>query len=253
MSAGLYRLCRADGYEPVHLSSEVIRPTSKQTTYHLLCRDCEQCLCQGGERWVLPLLPRVAGSFPLLDYTKTCLPIYSDEERAVFSTAANPNIDAAKLIHFAIGLFWKASVHSWRGKESEPAVPLGQHQEALRLYLLGQAELPADVALVISLDSAPVRLIGFIEPYRADGGEFSKFLCFVPGMLLALYTGAGAQDALNLLSVNASTHRNLQFEEISKRIRGLSRRMTANAYRTNKLIQNTAEIEAMGLGIRIGQ
>ena len=61
----------------------------------------------------------------MLDHTKTCAPIYSDEEREVFSTAANPNVDTAKLIHFAIGLFWKASAHSWRSKESEPAIALG--------------------------------------------------------------------------------------------------------------------------------
>ena len=161
----------------------------------------------------------------MLDHTKTCAPIYSDEERKVFSTAANPNVDTAKLIHFAIGLFWKASAHSWRSKESEPAIALGQYQEALRLYLLGQAQLPADVALVISLDNAPVRLVGFVEPYRAEGGEFAKLLCFVPGMLLSLCVGHEAQKALNVLSVNASKDQNLQVEELSKKMRGLSRLM----------------------------
>ena len=123
-----------------------------------------------------PIAAESSRSFPLLDHTKTCALIYSDEEREIFSTAANPDIDTAKLIHFAIGLFWKASAHSWKSTESEPAIALGQYQEALRLYLLGQAQLPADVARVISLDNAPVRLIGFVEPYRAEGGEYTKFI-----------------------------------------------------------------------------
>lgn len=252
MSAGLYRLCRADRYEPVRLSSDVIRPTSQQTTHHLLCRDCEQRLSREGEGWVLPLLPKVASPFPLLDRTRLSAPIYSDEERKIFSTAASSDVDAAKLIHFSIGLFWKAAVHSWKGLESAPAIELGTYREALRLYLLGKSELPAEVALVISLDNAPVRLIGFVEPYRANGGDLAKFLCFVPGMLLALCVGTDAQDALNLLSVNASTGRNIQVEELSKKMRHVSRLMTANARRTKKLIENTAQIEAKGLGIRLG-
>jgi hypothetical protein len=253
MSAGLYRLCRAEGYEPVRLTAEVIRPTSRQVTHHLLCSGCEQRLSRKGERWVIPLLPTVAGAFPLLDRVRTNAPVYSDEEREIFATALNRDVDAAKLIHFALGLFWKASVHSWNSDEAGPVVDLGEYREGVRRFLLEGEDLPPEIALVISLDNAPVRLIGFVEPYQGHGGDFTKFLCFVPGMLMALCIGQGAKHTLNLLSVTASEGQHIQVEELSKMVRNVSRSMTVNARYTEKLLKNRADIDAKGLGIRLGQ
>jgi hypothetical protein len=209
-------------------------------------------LSRGGEAWTIPLLPSVDGPFPLLDRVRAIPALYTDDEREVYATLPNPEIDAGKLMHFALGMFWKASVHSWKSSSDTPHIDLGPYREFLRRYLLGEEALPDDVALVVSLDNAPVRLIGFVSPYKADGGDFEKHLCFVPGMLMALVTGYGAQEALNILSLNGSPTQNVQVEELSQLMRNVSRSVVKNARRTRKLDETNAEIEARGLGIRFG-
>jgi hypothetical protein len=83
--------------------------------------------------------------------------------------ATNPDIDVPKLIYFAAGLFYKAAVHSWIGGETKPRIDLREADiEALRLYLVGQTDLPNRIALCITVDSSSVVLPAMIDPYRAE-------------------------------------------------------------------------------------
>lgn len=253
MSRSLYALCRTDEYEPVRISREAVYPTSRQTTHPLFCGDCEQLLSRGGESWVLPLLPTLGGPFPLRERLLKQAPIYQDAEKALYATAANPEIDASRLMHFAAGIFYKAAVHSWIGGSTEPRISLGDDDtEALRRYLLGQANLPGHVALCIAVDSSQVIFPAVIEPYRGSNPDFRNFVFYIPGIAFHLLVGEGAQDKMAANCINSNPSRPVLVEELSKDMRNIAREQLANARRTKKLSETTAVIEARGLNVRLG-
>ena len=252
MPHSLYALCGTDEYDPVRLTGEFMMPTSRQTTDHLLCFDCEQNLSRNGESWLLPLLPTLGGSFPLLDLLMKQSPVYFDVTLTAYASATNPEIDVPKLIHFAIGIFWKASVHSWLGVSDEPRIDLGDYGDALRLYLLGQADIPKNIALCVSVDSAPTRLLGMLDPYQCSNPNFKKFCLFVPGVFFQLFIGVGVQEALAASCVNANPRSPIIVEELSKVVRRIMREKSAAARKTRKLLATTAEIAERGLNVKLG-
>jgi hypothetical protein len=86
----------------------------------LLCTDCEGVLNKGGENWMLPLFAKRDGSFGFYDLLTSMPPVAALGHTRLYFGAQNPIIDSDKIIHFAMGIFWKASVHSWRGGEKDP-------------------------------------------------------------------------------------------------------------------------------------
>jgi hypothetical protein len=154
-----YALFRDGKNEPIRFSPESVYPTSKQIKDFVFCGDCEERFNRDGENWVRPLLPRVGGFFPLGDRLMEAAPLYRNEAMAIFPTVGNPELDPAKLMHFALGVFYKAAVHSWRGDSSEPYMTMeADDVEALRLYLLGKAVLPKNMVVCVTVDSLVVPL-----------------------------------------------------------------------------------------------
>ncbi|MGC1629143.1 MAG: hypothetical protein WA735_19990, partial [Candidatus Acidiferrales bacterium] len=77
----------------------------------LLCEVCEDVLNKGGENWMMPLFAKADGSFCFHDLLTSRPPSYVVDDTRVYLTAQNPQIDPDKIIHFAMGVFWKAAVH----------------------------------------------------------------------------------------------------------------------------------------------
>jgi len=252
MPHSLYAHCWIEEYEPVHFSRDVMFPTNRQTTHPLFCGGCEQLLIREGENWVLPLLPKLGGPFSLRDRLTKQPPIYQDAQKALYATANNPEIDVQKLMHFAVGVFFKAAVHSWASDRTEPHIDLGADADALRLFLLGQAGLPKHIALCITLDSSPVILQAMIDPWRGSNLEYEHYFFYVPGMVAQLLIGDGVQEAMMRNCINSNGIRPVLVEEVSRIIRDVTREQVASARKTKKLVDITAEIEARGLSIRLG-
>ena len=59
-------------------------------------------------------------------------------ETKVPFAARNPEIETEKLIHFAIGIFFKGTAHSWKGNSTEPWIDFGPSTEPLRKFVLGE-------------------------------------------------------------------------------------------------------------------
>src|SRR3982074_2531244 len=74
----LYALLKSKKKDPVMVTSEVARHTSRQVKHYLLCSVCEDILNRGGETWLLPLLATIEGNFPLFDII-TSIPPEADE------------------------------------------------------------------------------------------------------------------------------------------------------------------------------
>jgi hypothetical protein len=252
MPRSLYSHCWIDEYEPVHFSRDVMFPSNRQTTHPLICGDCEQHLSREGENWVLPLLPKLGGPFSLRDRLMKQPPIYQDGQKALYATANNPEIDVQKLIHFAVGVFFKASVHSWASDRTEPHIDLGADADVLRLFLLGQAGLPKHIALCVTIDSSSVILQAMIDPWRGSNLDYEHYFFYVPGMVAQLLIGDGVQESMMRNCINCNGIRPVLVEEVSKIIRDVTREQVASARKTKKLVDITAEIEARGLSIRLG-
>jgi hypothetical protein len=246
-----YALVRTPEYEPVRFSKEAMYPTSKQTKDYVFCGDCEQLLNHDGENCVRPLLPMLGGPFPLRDLLMKQAPIYQDADKALYATATNPEIDAPKLMHFAVGIFYKAAVHSWRGEPVMELAPDGI--EALRLYLLGKADLPKTMTLCVTVDSLPIVWQTINEPYRAENLQgFERYVFYVPGVLFQLLIGDGVQKTMAANCINANPLRPVLVEDVSKPMRNTMREMLTNARRTKKLEETQDEINKRSLSVRLG-
>jgi hypothetical protein len=112
-----------------------------------------------------------------------------DCDEAQYCTIQNPLIDADKIAHFAMGIFWKASVHSWRGSTDEPMIQLGPYSEKVRLYLKGEAGFPSNMALAAVLSPPDVAYIGFNNPEEMMRDTYRNFMFVVPGIWFNLSVG----------------------------------------------------------------
>jgi hypothetical protein len=189
MPAALYDYCRPPGGNPVAFNTRLVIESSRQMQYPLLCRGCEDILNKGGEGWILPLFARLDGTFPFHDLLTQIPPAVADGDAKVYATAQNPEIDAAKLTHFAMGIFWKAAVHSWRAGETEPLIDLGAYAEPIRKYLFSEGPFPAEMLLMIGVLPKPVKHIAFNAPYQGSSVQWRNFLFYVLGIEFTLLAG----------------------------------------------------------------
>src|SRR5258708_18866960 len=171
MPAALYALCDAPDSNPVQVSADVVMLTSLQTQDYVLCRECEAVLVKGGENWLLPKLATIDGEFPLYDILREGTPDAAEDEQQIYAAIRNPKIDVAKISHFAMGVFWKASAHSWRGKTSEPLIELGKYREEVRAFIRGKGPFPQNMALAVCVLPPPVKAFAFTKPYRGDADD----------------------------------------------------------------------------------
>jgi hypothetical protein len=153
-------------------------------------------LSREGESWALPLLARIDGAFPLFDFLKKVSPDVEDGDIAAYAASRNPEIDSPKLVHFAMGIFWKASIHSWRGGETVPLIDLGKYGKPLRVFLRGEAPFPEKMRLVVGVVPPPVKTINFCYPYRGSASRYHNYLFHIPGIEFALHVGNSIPPAI---------------------------------------------------------
>jgi hypothetical protein len=182
---------------PVRVGDGVIIPGGRELKAPLLCLDCEDILNSGGEMWVGPKLGWV-GRFPLFDMARKCSG-YFDEDgvQGLYLACSNPEIDVEKLTHFALGIFWRAGVHSWKKNKDEPLIDLGSYGERIRLWLRGEASFPENVALHMSLSRPELAQIvhGFpVEVLGHTRGPFRVYWLHLLGALFTLAVGKGLTE-----------------------------------------------------------
>jgi hypothetical protein len=166
MPAALHEFCSPPGGHPIAITPEIIIESDRQLQDYLFCGVCEDVFNKGGESWVLPLLARLDRPFPLYDMLVRHAPDQVDGDARLYAAAKNPEIRADKLIHFAMGIFFKAAVHPWSGSRTEPWIDLGPYAESVRTFLLGETAFPGRMCLTVAVLPPPVRAIEFCNPYR---------------------------------------------------------------------------------------
>ena len=189
MPEAMYRYCTLPGSHPISLSSEFVIEPDAQLHNHVLCQDCENDLNQGGETWLLPLLSTDRGTFPFYDLLTKYPPEAIDGDAAVYTAATNPEIHSEELIHFTMGVFWKAAVHSWSPYCAEPLIDLGSYADRVRRFLRYEANFPDHLALMIGVLPPPAQLISFYNPYQGSKKEWHNYLFYVSGIEFSLAAG----------------------------------------------------------------
>lgn len=188
----VYALCRAAGApnpNPFLVTQEFVMQTSRQVRDHLLCFDCEQLLREKGEDWVIPRLAKYGGEFPLAAALADVTPCVAEPDLSAYVLIGVPAVRVDELIHFAMGIFWKSSVHPWSSKATEPWIDLGLYGEKIRRFLLDQLALPDDVVLTAAVLPPPVKLMTFHLPFETEGLQGRAFQLYMAGIQFMLWIG----------------------------------------------------------------
>jgi hypothetical protein len=193
-----YDYCRPPEGNPLVANSKLIIESSRQLQHPLLCKDCEAVLNDGGEDWVAPLFARHDGTFAFFDFLDGMTPDATDDGYDGYAAVKNPEIKADKLIHFALGIFWKAAVHSWAGGKREPLIELGKYGEPARKFLRSEAGFPERMALNIGVMRPPVRDIAFLAPVRTNEHLYHRFYFYTSGICWTLSVGKSVEDELRM-------------------------------------------------------
>ena len=185
----VYPYCRDPEGNTIVINPDYLGFSDRQIHTPLLCFDCEDILNKGGEAWLMPLLADYDREFPLHEIVTRLAPQITDGDANSYAAVLNPSIDCQKLTHFAMGIFWKAAVHSWRRATTEPVIDLGEYREPIRRFLLGEITFPSDMALTIGILPAPTKLITFELPLRGEQTQWVDFSFYIPGIRFVLAVG----------------------------------------------------------------
>jgi len=156
MPRALYRMARGSGangnQDPHVLTAKVRKPTSHQIKDYVLCRDCEQRFSTNGEDYVMRLVTKRNGQFPLLDILKAKATPLRGKKWTAYTTAQTPDLDRSKIAYFALSVFWRASIHTWEQESGEKQrIDLGKkYNEEIRRYLLVETPIPKNATLLVA-------------------------------------------------------------------------------------------------------
>jgi hypothetical protein len=194
MPKALYKLLRSPELlnpHPTMMSRDAILETSRQAKTFLLCSVCEQRFHRNGEDWMLRNCCRASDEFRLRESLLSIAPGYFDGQVSVFS-GKTANVDLAKLVYFAVSVFWRAAVSHWVVESTRlESLELGtSFTEQFRLFLVDEQEFPVDAATtteVLAFHEASLNTAVF--PYGGRKGEFHFYSFAIPGVRFDLYLG----------------------------------------------------------------
>jgi hypothetical protein len=233
----MYDYCRAPDSEPILLTSKVVMPTSRQLQHPLLCQPCDNSLNEGGEGWLLPLLATIDQKFPLLDLIERSAPDIAEPDLRGYAASRNPAIKVEKLVHFAMGVFWKASIHSWEGGSKTSRIEFGPYRESIRRFLLGETAFPQSMGLVLSVLPREKAVVGFSIPYRNGHPEFHSFTFHVPGIMFTLCVGKKLGPDMRHICFATNPAHPILVADLAQDIFNVGAKTFAKAHKSRKLTE----------------
>lgn len=133
---------------PVHLGAGVAFRSSKQIVEALLCRDCERILATGGEEYAAKIAFANDGNCPLYAVLGHASAVHALPHAPAPLLLPATELDVEKLVHFAMGILWRASVSS----EAEVAeFSLGGLEPLVAEFIRGKAAFPPNVCVQLTV------------------------------------------------------------------------------------------------------
>jgi len=186
----LYSHVRESG-RAIIVANGVVRPTDRHWKAYLLCLECEDILSKKGEAWVCPRLGWPCVRFPLYDLLqKAGGYMQGDKGEGIYYAVNNPEISVEKITHFALGIFWRASVHSWMGRSTPTMIDLGRFGESFRLWLHGSGPFPGMTFLNIIVSRPEKVELNLVQPsFIPAGTSWKQYTFYALGAMFHLNVG----------------------------------------------------------------
>jgi len=166
-----------------------------QVKKHLLCHDCEQRFSAHGESWIAKMAHQVGHGFRLQEALLQLNPAMTLETGRVCHAEDDPQLDWEKLAYFALSVFWRGAADSWNRQDdasTEPFITLDANlQENLRRFLLGEADYPDDILLVVKVSASNTTSANMMS-FPSNGtietpeGPRPQTSFILPGMIFTL-------------------------------------------------------------------
>jgi hypothetical protein len=233
--AALYKDCHLPGGFPIVFNSKLAYEGSHQMQAPLLCLDCEDILNKGGENWMTPLFAKADGSFGFHDLLTSVPPAMVVDDAHVYLAANNPQIQSEKLIHFAMGIFWKAAVHPWIPGEKEPLIDLREYVESIRKYLRGESSYPDEMILNVGILPVPVKHLAISAPYQGSNTTVTNFLFYAVGIEFTLLVGKGITNEESKGSLSENPGRPIIVVDFSPMLREITADVMKTAHKAENI------------------
>jgi hypothetical protein len=126
-------------------------PVKDEIKAYVLCRECEERFNQNGESEVLRHLAAKTKDFSDLHRTLRFAPPREEHPDVMRFAGHEVDCHMDKFAYFAMSIVWRGCVHDWTMLDGEvrPASPMGDFQEQIRRYLLGETCLPPDMVVLV--------------------------------------------------------------------------------------------------------
>lgn len=190
----MFEYCWFDGNPPLRITANEIGNTEEELVALLLCEKCENLLNHDGENWLLPKLAQRNGPFPFYDLVVKGPADIIQPGYAAYACSKNDQIAFRKLTNFALGVFWKASVHSWREGKSDPQIELGKYREPFRRFLNHEATFPRDTHLHVVVTPPDRAAIAFNLPELKKKKPYHLYIFYIPGIVFILGVGKQMEE-----------------------------------------------------------
>lgn len=174
MPRALYVKARGSGstgnQDPFVMNIEGGKQSSYQTKDYVLCSQCEGRMNRNGEKYVMGLVTKRNGKFPLLEALSSVKPTVKGPVWEMYSAVDTPNVDRAQLAYFAISIVWRASVHTWVQEDGEQIrLELGnRYNEEIRKYLMEESPVPRNASLQLTVCSDSFNQRSFFFPQENE-------------------------------------------------------------------------------------
>ena len=188
MPRALYRMARGSGVkgnqDPHVLSAKGRKTSSHQIQDYVLCHECEERFNKNGENYVMRVVTKRTGQFPLLDMLTAIPTPLKGRNWTAYVAAQTPGIERAKIAYFALSIFWRASVHTWEQESGEKTrISLGKkYNEEIRRYLLGETPIPKNANLLVAVCTDELSQKIFFVPGENDKVKDGSFGVMVRGL-----------------------------------------------------------------------
>ena len=129
-------------------------------------------------------------AFPLRDMALATIPINDEPDFKAFSCDAIPDFQVQKIVHLALGIFWKSAVRTWNMIDGAiNRIDLGPYQEPVRQFLYGTGPFPENMYLMAYLDASNPPLVAMSSPRRFLSEKFHLFIFYLNGLQCVLLVG----------------------------------------------------------------
>ncbi|MBW2181391.1 MAG: hypothetical protein JRG81_13650 [Deltaproteobacteria bacterium] len=176
---------------PVLIKGNKIVKTSDQVRSHFLCNTCEGRLNKYGENHVFRYTYKKTGNFKLQEILKKLSPESEIDNALVYSGNKIPNIKIDHFVHFAAGIFWKASAGKWYFlREPLKNNQLGnKYEEQLGKFLKGDSLFPDNMVLTMSVSNENEPFQSVIFPVHEKQNGIFQHRFYIPGIEFILRVG----------------------------------------------------------------